>query len=311
MQTYDFGRDDFRVFYNQSIYPELLHLERRRRRLVRWILFAGLVFAAMFFLALLVDIFLVSLLLILVAGVWVAQLVFRVQTFLLEFKPRVIGLILDFIDNDINFGTFAYDAKRFIPKEKFFASKIFTRCDDYAGEDYISGQIREMPFELSELTVAEISPVRNKIDRVFKGVFLIGDFKRLDMRGMILLVPDAYRKYLSRTERAFHLLGGVRREDHLLPEFEQYWDTYATPDARLKTVLSEDMQRALVEYRERQGREVYISIILDKIYIGVAQSKDLLEPRLFASNMGFEVVREFYEDLQLLLSVVKDVDVMN
>ncbi len=305
------ARDDFRLFYNQSIYPELLHLERRRQNLVRLIVFSALVLAGLFFLAVFVDVLVLTLLFLLAAGIWAGRLVFKVQVFLNEFKPRIVGLVLDFIDNDINYGTFSYHAKKFISKEKFFESCIFTHADEYVGEDYISGTIREMPIEFSELTVTEISPVRNKIDRVFKGVFLVGDFKKTKMHGKILMIPDNFRKYLSRTERAFHLQKGVRVNDNLLPEFEFFFDTYATPDARVKTVLSEDMQRALIEYRKKHGKDIYVSIIEDKIYLAVSQNKDLLEPMLFASNMGFEVVREFYEDIKLLLSVIHDVDVMN
>ena len=33
---------DFRLFYNQSLHPELLHLEFRRRRLVRLLLLSVL-----------------------------------------------------------------------------------------------------------------------------------------------------------------------------------------------------------------------------------------------------------------------------
>lgn len=302
---------DFRVFYNQSIHPELMHLEQRRRRLVRLLLFSALVFAGAFFFAMLADVLVLSLLMLLAIGLWVAQLVHQIQVFLQEFKPRIVGLVLDYIDNGINYGTFSYDAKGFIPPQKFFASRIFSHAHEYSGEDYIKGQIREMPIEMSELHVREISPVRNRVDDVFRGVFLVGDFYRPDMRGKILLLPDALRKFLSRSERAFNLLGGRRVQKNLLPEFEAVFDTYATPDARVANVISEDMQRALLAYRARTGKEFFASIIEDKIYLAVTQTEDLLEPALFASNVGYDVVREFYEDIQLLLSVVRDVDVMN
>ncbi|MBK6994274.1 MAG: DUF3137 domain-containing protein [Lewinellaceae bacterium] len=58
-------------------------------------------------------------------------------------------------------------------------------------------------------------------------------------------------------------------------------------------------------------KEIYFSIIGDKIYIALRQDRDLLEPSLFANNTSYEVINEFYEDLKLLLELVMEVDAMN
>jgi hypothetical protein len=130
------------------------------------------------------------------------------------------------------------------------------------------------------------------------------------------MLPDAYRKYLNRSEKAFHLLGGRRVRRNLLPEFEAFFDTYATPDARVQDTLSPDMQRVILQFRQQyqslnRKKEIYLSIIGDNIYIALTQDRNLLEPSIFQSNVSFEVIREFYEDIALLLAVVGDVDVMN
>lgn len=307
---------DFRLFYNQSIHPELLNLEQRRRRLIRLLALSVFLLAGVLLLQVYIHIFVVTLLLLIPIGLWIAYLGFRVQVYYQEFKPRIVGLVLDFIDNDINFGSFRYDAKGAIPLKTFLASKIFTRADEYEAEDLITGQVRELPFELCELRVREFSDVRTRLDYVFQGVFLWGDFLRADMKGSILLLPDEYRKYLSRSERAFHLTGGRRVQNNLLPEFEACFDTYATPNVRLQDVLSTDLQRAILQFRQRfqqvnRQKEMYLSIIDDKIYIALTQDKDLLEPSLFRNTVSFEVVREFYEDINLLMDILREVDVMN
>lgn len=158
--------------------------------------------------------------------------------------------------------------------------------------------------------------VRNRLDYVFRGIFLIADYQRWDMHGKVLVLPDAYRKYLSRSERAFHLEGGRRIRGMVLPEFEAIFDTYATAETRIKDIISAEMQRAILQFRHRfqqsnRQKEIYFSIIGDKIYLALTQDRDLLEPSLFATNVSFEVVKEFYEDLALLLNLVKEVDVMN
>ncbi len=307
---------DLRLFYNQHIHPELLHLEQRRRRLIRLIALSVLLLAGVVALQVYIGIFVLTLLLLIFMALWMSYLAFQVRLFFQEFKPRIVGLLLDFIDNDVNFTFEGYDAKGFISKQKFLESRIFTTADDYAGEDLIRGQVRETPFEVCELRVSEFSSARNKLNYVFRGIFLIGDYKRWDLHGGVLVLPDAYRKYMSRSERAFHLQGGRRVKDNLLPEFEAFFDTYATADIRVKDVISKDMQHIILKFRQQfqqvnRNKEIYFSIIGDKIYLALTQDKDLLEPSLFSSNTSFESVVEFYNDLRLLLEVVLDVDAMN
>lgn len=307
---------DFRLFYNQYLHPELLHLEQRRRRLLRLLLLSVLLLLAVLALQVWVRILVVTLILFIPVGLWISYLGFRVSVFYQEFKPRIVELILDFIDNDVNFNFAGYTPKGFIPKEKFLESKIFTAADEYYGEDLIRGQVRETPFELCELRVREISSVRTKLDKVFYGIFLIGDFKRHNMHGGVLVLPDAYRKYLTRSEKAFHLMGGRRLKDNLLPQFETFFDTYATPDVRIKDVISKDLQEAVLQFRQQfqlinREKEIYFSIIGDKIYLALSQDKNLLEPSIWGINARFETVREMYEDIRLLLDMVAKVDVMN
>ena len=307
---------DFRVFYNQTIYPELLHLELRRKRLLRLLAISALMMLIALAVQLYIGILIITLVLAIPVGLWISYLLFRVQVFYQEFKPRIIGLILDFIDNDVNIGTLTYKPKGGIPKEKLLESAIFTVADDYHTEDYIKGQVRETPFELCEMRVKEFSPSRNRLDHVFQGIFMIGDFKRTDMRGGILVLPDNFRKYLSRSERAFHLLGGRRIQSQLIPEFETFFDTYATPDSRVSDVLSQDMQRVILQFRldfqqHDREKEIYFSIIGDKFYLALTQDRNLLEPSLWQPNIRFEVIKEFYQDLVLMMEVLRDVDVMN
>ncbi len=307
---------DFRVFYNQNIYPELVNLERRRRRLIRLIGLSVLLLSAVVAFQVYVGIFLVTLLVLIPVGIGVTYLAHQVGVYYLEFKPRIVELILDFLDNDVNYRELRYKPKGGIPKKTFLASKIFTRADVYHAEDLITGWVRELPFEMCEVDAREFSPSRNRLDRVFRGVFVRGDFYRADMLGSVLILPDAYRKYLSRSERAFHRLGGRRVTKQLLGEFEAVFDTYATPNVRVRDILSEDLQRAILRFRERflkvnKQKDIYLSIIEDNVYLALSHPKNLLEPSLWRSTVSFEVVQEFHDDIRLLLEILSELDVLN
>ena len=72
---------DLRQFYNQVMHPELLNLERRRRRLVWMILFSGVALLAAGVLAILVGEFVFTLFLMLPIGFWISHIVFKAQVF--------------------------------------------------------------------------------------------------------------------------------------------------------------------------------------------------------------------------------------
>ena len=120
-------------------------MERRRRRLLRLLALSAFMGALVIAVQIYVAIFVLALVLSLLAGVWIAFLLFRIRIFYQEFKPRIVNLLLDFIDNDVNFSFENYDPKGFIPAKTFFESKIFVSADTYKGEDLIRGQVRETP----------------------------------------------------------------------------------------------------------------------------------------------------------------------
>lgn len=303
--------EDFRLFYNQTIHPELLRLERKRRRLLFLFAVSVLMFWVAVFIQFYLNVLVISLVLFIPIGTYLTYLVYSIQRFKSTFKPHVVNLILDFIDDGLNFGTLKYDSKRFIQKDRFIASRLFgTEAPFYEGEDYISGKIGELDFEMCELNVKELSKVRNKLNYVFRGIFLHTTFNR-PLRGMIIVLPREFKQYLSRSIRIFNTLGGDEYEGNLEKRFSQFFMTFATKDANAVSLLSKDMQNAIVKYRYETKKEIYVSFIEKEIYIGITEPKDILEPFIFRSNVSFELVREFFEDIHMMISIVEYFDANN
>jgi len=145
---------------------------------------------------------------------------YRMNQFVKTFKPNVVNLVLDFIDDDLNFDTLRYDGEKFIGKDQFRKSKIFTsNASFYKGEDYISGKIGEVPFEMCELKVRELSKVRDRYNYVFRGVFMRATMKR-PVRGSILILPAAFKQYLTRTIKSFNRAGGRQLDESFLEFFK-------------------------------------------------------------------------------------------
>lgn len=242
-------------------------------------------------------------------GFYISYLLYRIQQFRLKFKPNVVNLILDFVDDSVNYGTLKYEGKKKIEKSVFLASQIFkTPAPEYQGEDYISGKIGELDFELSELSVREYSKVRSRLNYVFRGIFLHAAFNR-EMEGDILILPRKFKQYLSKTIRSFDLRGGKAVEfGSFSPAFEQQFMVYATYDADIGGTLSEEMQETILEFHQKTEKEIYVSFIKNEIYIAITEPKDILEPYIFRSNVSFELIYEFFEEIYLLMSIVEDFD---
>lgn len=301
--------EEFRIYYNQSIHPELMRMERRRRRLLRLFFFSALIVIGLIIFEIYLNLLVVTLLLFIPITIYIFYLLYRIREFVQTFKPNVMNLVLDFIDDGPNRGTLSYRAEGKLSKEQFLSSRIFiTKAPYYEGEDYISGRVGEMDFELCELDVREISPVMNRLNFVFKGVFLYAIFPE-ETEGEIIVWPRAFQQYHTKAIREFTWGGAVNVDHEILDDrFREKFLTYATEDTYVAGILTEPMQEAIVRYMEQTGKEIYVSFLDQEIYIAVTEPKDILEPRIFQSNLSFELVREFFEDVNLLLHIVEQFD---
>ena len=221
--------DEFRIYYNHTIHPELLRLERQRLNLLGLIVLSSLLLTAIFIAELYLNILVITLILMLPIGVYIGYLAYRIRKFVLTFKPNVVNLILDFIDDSLNYGTLTYESKKKISKDRFLASRLFvTKAQVYDGEDFISGKIGELDFELCELKVQENSPVSANLNEVFKGIFLHATFTE-PMEGVVLVWPRSKRQYLIRTIKAFTWEDGENADHEILTEeFRETFMTYAS-----------------------------------------------------------------------------------
>jgi hypothetical protein len=304
--------DEFRKYYNHTIHPELVRMEHKRIRLLRLLFISAIFLFGVLIFEFYMDMLILTLVLSIPIGVYIFYLGYLIRSFRLTFKPHVMNLILDFIDDGLNFDPdqpLVYHPKKKIPKSTFLDSQIFvTSADEYSGEDYIEGKVGEMHFEMSEISVKEVSRVRSGYSKVFRGVFMHAIFPE-ETRGRVIIWPRHLRQHLTRPIKNFHWLGGVNVDVEIMNEtFKKVFLTYATKETHLISILSEPMQESILRYRAQTGKEIYMSFQNREIYAAVSEDKDLLEPSLFKSNLNFPLIREFFEDILLLLRIAEDFD---
>jgi len=314
--------DRFRLYYNETIYPELKGLERRRIRLMILITSSIFFFLLLGYLSYASHVPALMLFLWIPITIYASFLVIQWQRFRDAFKPQVVNLILDFIDEgkkreepDEMYKDMAeagrrlrYDYKKFIPIERFQQSGIFAEPPTfYKGEDYIEGSVGSAEFEMCELNVKKLSYVKAGYDTIFRGVFFYSNFHKI-AKGMVVILPKDDRQYLMTTIKGITKRGG-QQESISYPEgFDDEFLVYSNCDVEVEKLLSEEIFESIFNYKVKTGKDIYVSVVGSEIYIAVSHSEDILEPNFFTSNLSFHLVREFFEDLMLIISIIEDFD---
>jgi len=300
--------ENFRLFYNQTIQPELRRLDRERRRLLRLMFFSVLLLAGAIAFELYLDILIVTLFLAIPIGLYIAYLLAQIRKFVQRFKPNVVKLILDFIDDGLLFGELQYAAKGLISKKRFQQSTIFgAEPAVYDGEDYIAGRIGDIEFEMCELKVQEYSRVRARLDNVFRGIFIRAKFVT-PPKGKLLAVPRTAMPQLANALKQFVAAGGQNMDGLVRQkEFREVYTVYGSKNLRIHELLPEELMEFMLQYRKRAG-DIFLSITGKNIYVAITHEKDILEPKLFQSNVSFDLVREFYDDIYVAIFMVTALD---
>jgi len=312
--------DEFRIYYNHTIHPELVRMEFKRKRLL-WLLLLSVILLSVL---IIVELYINVLILTLLGGIpiflYISWLLYQVQKFRQTFKPNVVKLLLDFLDDRLNYGEFFYKEKKMIPKDDFLASEIFTTSAPlYQGEDYISGSIGNLNFELCEIRVQDTSPVDSTLRDVFKGIFLRSSFD-IDVQGKLLVIPRKEKQFLERSVKRILESGGKKLDRTLWDGvFESMFVAYVQNSKEqswvsdnqtvlAKDILSTEMQKSLADYCEKYKKQIYLSFIGSEIYLFLTEPKDFLEPYFFRSNVRFELVKEFFEDIELMIKIIEEFD---
>lgn len=300
---------DFRIYYNQTIHPELLRMELKRKRVVRLIIISSFLLLGLIVIQLYINILAITLFGIIIIAFYILWLGSKALQFRLAFKPNIVYLLLDFIGDNLNYKNFKYDAKKFLPRSTFLDSKLFaTPAIFYRGEDYISGSIGSVDFELCEILVQDVSLVNGKLQSVFKGIFLHSELKE-EYEETMWIIPKNKKQFHLRAIESLAVEGG-QNVDHLLQDapYLEKFHTYATQNSDWKKFIPLEKQQMIAEFYRRSQKDIYLSFVENHVYLFLAEPNDFLEPYLLKSNVSFELVRDFFEDLQIVLTIVEDFD---
>ena len=92
------------------------------------------------------------------------------------------------------------------------------------------------------------------------------------------------------------------------PEFEEAFVVYGGDQNEARYILSPRTMERMLEFSRKSGKKVQFSFVDSRVYVAIPYTKSLFEPKLFGKPASFERVQEYFEDLDLAMGIVEDLN---
>ena len=238
------------------------------------------------------------------------------------FKTRVMTRLVKLFHPSLN-----YYPNRAIAKQEYRLSMLFHNSPDpdrYRGEDYIEGVIDKTDIRLSELhteyrqvTYDSKGNRREYWVTIFRGLFISADFHK-HFHGVTLVLPDTEQSWLGGLGQWLQSISAklgnqpgelVKMED---PEFERLFKVFSTDQVEARYILTPNMIRRIVEFRNRTQSQVRLSFIASRVFVAIPTYHNYFEPpSLFAPAdklLDPTTLAEYFEELKFALAVVDELN---
>jgi hypothetical protein len=309
--------DELREFYDADLKRDLAEFERQRRKIVShsMIVFgvlavAGIVGALLLMRQGIQPVFLLFILIgcIIIGGVYyyIAGMDYRSG-----FKEVILQKLITFVEPGLE-----YLPGRGISQPMFEAARLFLHhIDRYKCEDMIQGKVGKTEIAFSEVhaeyktTTSTGKSQQTQWHTIFKGLFFIADFNK-DLHGRTVVLPDTAEKLFGlfgQTLQSWSSSYGqlVRLED---VEFEKEFVVYGTDQIEARYILSPALMERILLFHRKVGRKIYLSFLGPKVFAAIPVQENMFEPKMFSSILEFNVIAEYYAQLQLGVGIVDELN---
>jgi hypothetical protein len=238
------------------------------------------------------------------------------------FKYRVMTRLVKLFHPSLN-----YYPHRAIAEQEYHLSMLFHNSPDpdrYRGEDYIEGVIDKTDIRLSELhteyrqvTYDSKGRRREHWVTIFRGLFISADFHK-HFHGVTLVLPDTEQSWLGGFGQWLQSISAklgnqpgelVKMED---PEFERLFKVFSTDQVEARYILTPNMIRRIVEFRNRTKSQVRLSFIASRVFVAISTYHNYFEPpSLFAPAdklLDPSTLAQYFEELKFALAVVDELN---
>jgi hypothetical protein len=224
------------------------------------------------------------------------------QGYRLSFKATVLGPWLQ-----THFPGLRYDPTVGIVQSDFENAQWTTDTPDrYTSEDYFMGTLADCAVELSEVhsQVHRGSGRNRRLVTQFHGLMAVITLPHYQPYEMVIVPETGAPLLLQQLSRwNARLNQRVMMDD---PVFEGHYAVFCNDAVIAHQVLTHRIMAHLVAFRQATEVPVYVTILMNKIYVGVAHGHALFEPPLHTPVNRLQVLEEMKGDLQLVANLIED-----
>jgi hypothetical protein len=300
--------EELKQFYDTTLSQELVHLEAKRKAIIRkaiTIFVVSLIVLGLICWRINPACFVIPIIISLIA--WGLANNFLSRDYAKEFKADVIQKIVRFVDENLQ-----YSSNNCIPESTYALSQIFkVHVDRYHGDDLFTGKVGVTNIQFSEVHSEYKTHDKNGTHwhTIFKGLFFVGDFNK-DFAGTTVILPDFAENLFGKFGQMLQSLNSsmgqlIKLED---PEFEKLFAVYGSDQVEARYILSTSLMKRIVDFKKKTNKQIYLSFVGSLVFVAVRYGKNLFEPRLFQTLLDFEPVRQYFEDIELAVGIVDDLN---
>jgi hypothetical protein len=266
----------------------------------KWIVFSGplLIFGiviAVFFGAV-ADFFLVAgFLLAVFSGLGIVIGFVRysavMKTFKKEYLTNIIG---EWIED----GTYLPDQG--MSPSAVYACEFLQQADRYFSEDFISGKVEGVPFQMCDVKLEErrVRHTKNGTQTYYVSYF-VGQFYVLDFNKNFDGAVQVLESEKPRSRRKFKK---IQLES---VAFNKKFKTFATDDHTAFYLLTPQMMERMLTLEKEHPGNLGFAFIDNKMYLAIHNNHRILEARMFR-KLDEQLIESFKNDFRLLDDLVKE-----
>ncbi|WP_427162016.1 DUF3137 domain-containing protein [Aliinostoc sp. HNIBRCY26] len=143
-----------------------------------------------------------------------------------------------------------------------------------------------------------------QISVIFKGLFFTAKSHK-NSQTAITILPKSININIHALHHGTKQL--IKLES---PTFERFFTVYSDDQVAARYILSTDLIHKIVRFRQKTNKNIYISFVDNMIYIGIEELLDneIFEPNLYKNSLRFAPLKEYFENINLVLSIVEDLN---
>ena len=226
-----------------------------------------------------------------------------------QFKEQVIREIIRFIDDGLS-----YSPSDRMSQKEFVKCGIYqTGIDRYSGDDYVKGKIESTDIEFSEIHAEYKTTTYDSKGRrqthwhtIFKGLLFSADFNKV-FNVKTYVLTDTAEKMFGFLGTKLQKMNKGRGELVKLenPDFESEFVVYSGDQIESRYILSPSLMERILSFKKQTKKGIQLSFVDSRLYVTVPYSKDLFEPKLFGDIVNFEHIKDYHNDLSLVLDLIQ------